>query len=82
MKLWLPLDPWSVQGQAGQRLEHPGIVEGVPALGRGWNKAVAEGPTVSEGDRDQSRINPAVIRRRTNGKQAEPGASNKPAVEL
>lgn len=29
--------PGGVQGQLGQGLEQPGIVEGVPAHGRGWN---------------------------------------------
>ena len=29
-QLWLPLDPWHVQGQAGWGLEQPGTVEGVP----------------------------------------------------
>ena len=28
----------SVPGQVGQGLEHPGLVEGVPAHGRGWNE--------------------------------------------
>lgn len=31
-------DPGSVQGQAGQSLEEPGLVRSVPALGRGgWD---------------------------------------------
>ena len=29
--------PGSVQGQLGRGLEQPGLVEGVPACGRGWN---------------------------------------------
>jgi len=33
-ELWLPL-PGSDQGQVGWGLEHPGLVEGVPAHGRG-----------------------------------------------
>ena len=32
-----PWIPGSVQGQAGQGLEQPGIVEGVPAHDWGWN---------------------------------------------
>lgn len=27
-EMWLPLDLWSAQGQAGQGWEHPGTVEG------------------------------------------------------
>jgi len=36
-KLWMPL-PGSVQGQVGQGFEQPGLVEGVPAHGRGVGK--------------------------------------------
>jgi len=36
----LPSSPGSVQGQAGRGSEHPGLVEGVPAHGRGVKRAL------------------------------------------
>jgi len=38
--------PGSVQGQVGWSSEHPGLVEGVPAHGRGvWNQMIFKVPS-------------------------------------
>lgn len=59
--------PGIVKGQAGQGLEHPGIEEGVPAHGKGWNKISLKAPpnpnhsvVVCEGISTEGRDFPAL----------------------